>query len=546
MSAIGIDGERTSGQDIRTQNVTACVAIANIVKSSLGPVGLDKMLVDDIGEFTITNDGATILKKLEVEHAAAKVLVETAVRQDNEVGDGTTSVVILAAELLKRGNELVRQKIHPSTVISGFKLARKESINFIKRHLIVPTDKMQREYLVNAAKTAMSSKIIGVSPDHFSNLAVDAVTAVRRVLPSGKVQYPVGSINVLKAHGRSALESALVPGFALNCTKASMAMPTRVPAAKIALLDFDLKKHRMAMGVQILVKDPKELEAIRQRESDITKEKIEKLLAAGANVIMTTKGIDDTCMKYLVEAGCMGVRRCAEKDLRRIANATGGVLLPNLADLEGEESVDAAMLGDAEEVCEERVGDGFLIFVRGCATSQAVSVVLRGANESMLDEMDRSLHDVMCVVKRVLESKSVVAGGGSVEAALAIYLENFATTLGTREQLAISEFGKALLVIPKTLAVNAAKDATDLVAKLCRFHNTAQRVEEKAAYKYMGLDLYTGRCVDNMAAGVVEPAMSKVKSLRFATEAAVTILRVDDFIKINPAQGAGAGAGGHH
>jgi len=539
--SLSLDGERTSGQDIRSQNVTACIAIANIVKSTLGPVGLDKMLVDDIGEVTVTNDGATILRELEVEHPAARTLVELAERQDKEVGDGTTSVVILAAELLKRGNELIRQKIHPTSIISGYRLARKEAVKYIKDFLLIPTDKLEREFLVNAAKTCMSSKIIGTSSDFFSNLAVDAVTSVRTEGPDGKVGYPIKAINILKSHGRSSTESELVRGFALNCTRGSQAMPKSVAGAKIALLDFNLQKHRMQLGVQILVSDPKELEAIRQREADITKEKIQKILAAGANVILTTKGIDDMCMKYLVEAGVIGVRRCKKEDLRRIAVATGGVLLPNLADLEGEESFDPANLGIAEEVSEERVGDGDLIFIRGTSTSRATTIILRGANEFMLDEMDRSLHDVLCVVKRVLESKSLVAGGGAVEAALSIYLESFATTLGTREQLAIAEFSQALLVIPKTLAVNAAQDATDLVSQLLSYHNTAQKVADKRDFRFMGLDLVAGKVVNNMRAGVVEPAVSKVKSLHFATEAAVAILRIDDFIKVNPKEPQGRG-----
>lgn len=548
--SLSLDGERTSGQDIRTQNVTACIAIANIVKSTLGPVGLDKMLVDEIGEVTVTNDGATILKELEVEHPAARTLVELAERQDREVGDGTTSVVILAAELLKRGNELVRQKIHPTSIISGFRLARKEAVKYIKDFLLIPTEKLEREFVVNAAKTCMSSKIIGASSDFFANMAVDAVMSVRVDGKEGegkdKVSYPIKAINILKSHGRSSTESELVRGFALNCVRASQAMPKSVRSAKIALLDFNLQKHRMQLGVQVLVNDPKQLEAIRQREADITKEKIQKILAAGANVILTTKGIDDTCMKYLVEAGVIGVRRCKKEDLRRIAVATGGLLLPNLADLEGEESFDPSALGTAEEVSEERVGDGELIFIRGTSTSRATTIILRGPSEFMLDEMDRSLHDVLCVVKRVLESKSLVAGGGAVEAALSIYLESYATTLGTREQLAIAEYAQALLVIPKTLAVNAAQDATELVAQLLAFHNTAQKVADKGDFRFMGLDLVRGKVVNNMRCGVVEPAVSKVKSLHFATEAAVAILRIDDFIKVNPKEPSGRGGHGGH
>ncbi|RLN37549.1 hypothetical protein BBJ28_00015468 [Nothophytophthora sp. Chile5] len=533
-----VDGTRTSGKDVREQNVTAAVAIANIVKSSLGPVGLDKMLVDDIGDVTITNDGATILKQLEVEQPAGKVLVELAGLQDQEVGDGTTSVVIIAAELLKRANELVKNKIHPTSIIAGYRLAMREAVKYIKENLSVPVDTLGRESLVNAAKTSMSSKILGPESDFFANLVVDAVSSVKVDVEGAKgkskSKYPVSSINVLKAHGKSALETQLVDGFALNCTRASQQMPSYVKNAKIALLDFDLQRHRMQMGVQVVVTDPNELEQIRQREIDITKEKIQKMIDAGANVILTTKGIDDLCLKYFVESGCMGVRRCKKEDLQRIAKATGGQVVLTLADMEGEETFDPLTLGEAEEVSEERVGDGELIYIKGCKTRQATTVVLRGANENMLDEMDRSMHDAFMVVKRMLESNQLVAGGGAVEAALSIYLENFATTLGSREQLAIAEFADALLVIPKTLAVNAAKDASELVARLRAHHNTSQSDAAKRELRFSGLDLLEGKVRNNLEAGVVEPAISKVKSLRFATEAAITILRIDDLIKLNP------------
>ncbi|KAG6507782.1 hypothetical protein ZIOFF_033134 [Zingiber officinale] len=746
-------GERQSGQDVRTQNgslshsslvsaslsfnctsvflapfldslffhvsgdiVVACQAVANIVKSSLGPVGLDKMLVDDIGDVTITNDGATILKMLEVEHPAAKVLVELAELQDREVGDGTTSVVILAAELLKRANDLVRDRIHPTSIISGFRLAMREACKYVEEKLSVKVEKLGKESLTNCAKTSMSSKLIAIDSDFFANLVrstqlllvflfnlsltfdltvldslnflirqaetylygiqeaayvtsmlkvlmtydliracptdvmekkllggckakqtasllrtedcagyivVDAVQAVKMTNARGEVKYPIKSINILKAHGKSAKDSYLLNGYALNTGRAAQGMPTRVSPAKIVCLDFNLQKTKMQMGIQVLVTDPRELEKIREREADITKERIQKLLKSGANVVLTTKGIDDMSLKayngmveyhvYFVEAGAIAVRRVRKEDLRHVAKATGATVvhsrqftlyipakcsdtfwffkiviycvgrIPSVqgdreetkeissclyseslfkdemekvttfADMEGEETFDATFLGHADEVVEERIADDDVILIKGTKNSSAVSLILRGANDHMLDEMDRALHDALCIVKRTLESNTlvsiitmlaqVVAGGGAVESALSVYLEYLATTLGSREQLAIAEFAESLLIIPKVLAVNAAKDATELVAKLRAYHHTAQTKADKqhlssslyscVFFVYsMGLDLSKGTIRNNLEAGVIEPAMSKVKIIQFATEAAITILRIDDMIKL--------------
>ena len=351
-------------------------------------------------------------------------------------------------------------------------------------------------------------------------------------------------------------------------------MPTSVSPAKIALLDFSLQRHKMQLGVSVVVKDVKEVDLIRQREMDITKERIQKILEAGANVVLTTKGIDDLAMKYFVEAGAIAVRRVKKEDLKRIAKATGGQVVGTLADMEGNEAFDPAMLGVAEKVEERRVGDGEMLYIKlkegGRGGGRAATIVLRGANDYMLDEMDRALHDSLMVIKRMLESNSLVAGGGAVEAALSIHLEKYAMTLGSKEQLAIAAFSEALLVIPRTLAVNAAQDATELVANLRAAHFKAQQQEQsvqstaavvesvgggaaaavgdggdgggkakkeggvgqKEGLWYAGLDLFKGVVRDNLAAGVVEPAISKIKSLRFATEAAITILRIDDLIKL--------------
>ncbi|KAJ1032755.1 hypothetical protein NDA16_000776 [Ustilago loliicola] len=534
-----IGGERLSGAEIRNQNVLAAQSIANIVKSSLGPVGLDKMMVDDIGDVTISNDGATILSLLEVDQPAGRILVELAQQQDKEVGDGTTSVVIIAAELLRRANELVKNKIHPTTIITGYRLACREACKYLQDQLSTKVETLGKESLINVAKTSMSSKVIGADDDFFAKIAVDAMLAVKTINPRGETKYPVKAVNVLKAHGKSVRESLYIEGYALNCTVASQAMKTHIKNAKIALLDINLVKQRMHLGVHITIDDPDQLEKIRARESEIVLERVRKILATGANVILTTKGIDDLCLKEFVEAGAMAVRRCRKEDLRRIAKATGGQLVSSLSNLEGEETFEASSLGTADTVSQERISDDELIIIKGTKTVSSSSIVLRGANDYLLDEMERALHDSLCVIKRTLESGSVVPGGGAVESALSIYLENFATTLGSREQLAIAEFAQALLVIPKTLAVNAAKDSTDLVAKLRAYHNAAQNAnagDPKKALRFYGLDLLNGQVRDNLKAGVLEPTVSKVRSFKSALEAATSLLRIDDAITIAPEQ----------
>lgn len=538
-SGLTMMGERESGTDVRAANVTAVATLANILKTSLGPQGLDKMLVDDIGELTITNDGATILKQLEVEHPAAKVLVELANLQDTEVGDGTTSVVIIAAELLKKANELVKNNIHPTTIIAGYRQAMRESIKYIQSHLSVKIADLGSDVLLNIAKTTLNSKFVGgADSELYSKMVVDAITSVKIIGTDGKPKYPVGQINILKSHGQSATESMLIAGgYALQLTRGSQEMPTQVKDAKIALLDFDLKKYRMSMSVNIVIDDPAELEKVRQKEMDITKEKIKKITDAGATVLLTTKGIDDMSMKYLVEAGVLAVRRVDKKDMRRIAKCTGGQVVLTMATMEGDEAFDPAFLGKAEEVMEQRLGDNDFIFIKGAKATKAATILLRGANEFMLEEADRSVHDALCAVSRTLESNAVVPGGGAVECALNLHLEEFARTFDSYEQAAIFEFAEALTTIPKTLAINAAMDAIDLLAALRVRHHASQQPgvdEKKKDFKYYGLDLSNGTVRNSVTAGVLEPMVSKLKSLKFATEAAITILRIDDLIKVAP------------
>jgi len=373
--------------------------------------------------------------------------------------------------------------------------------------------------------------------------------AVKAINGRGDIKYPVKAVNILKAHGKSALETMLVKGYALNCTVASQAMPIRVQNAKIAVLDINFQKQRMALGVHITIDDPAQLEKIREREASMVLDRIKLILDAGANVVLTTKGIDDLCLKSFVERGVMAVRRCKKEDLRRIAKATGATLVGSLSNLEGDEIFDPSSLGFAEEVVQERISDDECILVKGTKAFPSASIILRGANDYQLDEMERSVHDSLCAVKRTLESGKIVPGGGAVETALSIYLENFATTLGSREQLAIAEFATALLIIPKTLAINAAKDSSDLVAKLRSYHAASQNAAEtdakKKGYKNYGLDLMRGKVVDEIKAGVLEPSMSKVKSLKSAVEACISIMRIDTMIKLDPEQPAEDPHGGH-
>ncbi|GFE55845.1 t-complex alpha subunit [Babesia ovis] len=536
--SLGILGQRITGKEVRMRNVTAVQAIANILRSSLGPKGLDKMLVDDLGDVTISNDGATILKQLEIQHPAAKLLVDLSELQDQEVGDGTTSVVLLAVELLRRANDLANSGIHATSIIAGYKMAIKECVRYIKEKLSKRMSELGDDVATSIARTTLSSKMICVNLDYFAEMVVKAIRAVETSDDLGNRKFPVDAINILKTHGKSTKDSFLVNGYSIMMGRAAQGMPIDISKAKIAFLDFPLKHYRLHFGVQVQITDPVELEQIRLKEKNVTKERVQKILASGANVVLTSQGIDDMSLKYFMEAGVMAYRRVPRKDLRRIAKLTGGKLVLTMSTFEGDEAFPTESLGSCGKVYEQRVGDVDFTFFEGCASSRAVTIILRGANDYLIEEADRSMHDALCAVSRALEKDSLVPGGGCVETALSLHLEKYSRTLGSREQMAIAEFAEALLVIPKTLALNAALDATELVSKLRALHAKAQSEgplkPEEEAYRWYGISLADGELRNNLSEGILEATISKIKSIKFATEAAVTILRIDELVTLEP------------
>lgn len=518
-------GESYSGISAVERNSKAMMKVYNAVKSSFGPLGLDKMCIDSAGEVSITNDGATILQNMLVEDPAAKILVDLATQQDRDVGDGTTSVVILAVNLIEKGADLISSGVHPSVVVSGYKMAFNECVQFIKKNMSKDTSHLGPRALANVVKTSISSKVISVEDGLFCDIVIDALKCIEVLDGDKRNVYPIEDINILKHPGDSMKDSFLHHGYAMNCSLASNAMKRCIKKPKIVCLDFSLQKYKSPLTVNVLVEDPDKLEEIRKKELEITKNHVRSILSSGANVVLTTKGIDDMCTKILLDADVTAIRRCKKEDLLVIAKATGTSLLSSVSDLNGGENISNLGFADKFEVLP--VGGEECVFIDGMKKKMA-SIILRGANSQLLDEMHRSVHDAICVLKRTLESKSVIPGGGAVECALYLMLEKFAFTVNSKEHVAIHRYSESLLSIPKILVANAGLDSNEMLAGLLSEQNKEKG--SHLSYKFLGIDVITGEIQDNFELGIIEPSISKMKSLRAATEAAISVLRINEVI----------------
>jgi len=506
---------RRRGREAQRNNIMAARIIAEVLRSTLGPRGMDKMLIDSLGDITITNDGATILDEIEVEHPAAKMMVEVAKTQDDMVGDGTTTAVVLAGELLKRAEELLDQNIHPTVIVSGYRKAVQKAVEILNK-IAVEISLEDKETLKKIALTSMASKAVGAAKDHLAEIAIDAVKQIVEER-GGKRIADIDNIQIIKKEGKSIFDTQLVNGIIIDKEVVHPGMPKRIAEAKIALLNCPLEVEKTEFNAEIRIRDPTQMKAFLDQETRMLKEMVEKIKAVGANVVFCQKGIDDMAQHFLAKEGILAARRVKQSDMEKLARATGGRIVTNLDDLKTED------LGAAGLVEERKVGDDKMIFVEKCKNPRSVAILIRAGLERMVDEAERAMHDALSVVSDVIENNKIVAGGGAVEAEIAKHLRDYATTVGGREQLAIEAFAESIEIIPKTLAENAGLEPIDIMVELRAAH-------EKTDGQFMGVDVYNGKIVNMYEKGVIEPLAVKEQAIKSAAEAASMILRIDDVI----------------
>ncbi|MEI6104408.1 MAG: thermosome subunit alpha [Methanothrix sp.] len=518
------DTRRESGRDAISNNIMAARAVANAVRSTLGPKGMDKLLVDSIGDVTITNDGVTILKEMDVQHPAAKMLIEAAKTQDKEVGDGTTTVAILAGELLKKAEVLIDQKVHPTMIVQGYRMAAEKAVQIVKS-ISFDASENDRALLERIAETAMTGKL-AESPD--SKMASYAVDLVLNAIETynGKKSFDMDRVNVEKKVGESTLDSQIIEGIAIDKEIVHQNMPRKVVNAKIALLSTAIESKETETKTELQITSATQFQLFMDHEKLRIKEAADKVIASGATVVFCQKGIDDLAQHHLADAGILALRRVIKKDMDKLAKATGANIVTGLDELGPSD------LGSAALVEEKRMGSGIMTFITGTKNHSA-TLLLRGGTQQVLNGMERALDDALHAVADVVEDGKLVAGGGAPEIELSMRLREYASTLKGREQLAVTKFAEAMEIVPKTLAENAGFDAIDKAIELKNRHGTN---------KNMGLNAYTGEIEDMLKLGVVEPLRVKIQALLSATDAACLILRIDDVLastKTPPPRGAG-------
>ncbi len=517
---------RTTGKEAQRNNITAAKIVAETVRTTLGPRGMDKMLVSTIGDVTITNDGAAIMKELDVQHPAAKMLVEVSKTQDNEVGDGTTTAVLLSGELLERAEKLLDKDVHPTVIVDGYKKAAEKAIEILDKLAISITEK-DDVALKHVAVTAMYSKGIAVAKDKFADIAVKAVKQVAEKV-DGKIKADIELIKVLKKHGKGLEETELVRGIVVDKEFAHAQMPKEVENAKIALLNAKLEIEKTEFDAKININNPDQMRLFIEEEEKMLSDMVGQVEKSGANLLFCEKGIDDVALHYLAKKGIAAVKNVSSGDMEKLSKATGGRIVASVKDLAKDS------LGEAKFVEEVKIGEDKLVYVRDARNPKAVTIVIRGGTEHVVDEADRSLHDALCVVRNALEDGKIVAGGGAPEAELAKRLREFAVKVGGREQLAIEAFAEALEAVPTTLAENAGLDPIDVLVELRSKH-------EKAGTPWYGIDVFSGKISDMRKLNVLEPVRVKQQVVKSASEAASMILRIDDVIA---SKGMDKGAGG--
>ncbi|AGF96525.1 thermosome subunit beta [Methanosarcina mazei] len=507
--------KRTHGSDAQHNNIMAAKAVAEAVRTTLGPKGMDKMLVDAMGDVVITNDGATILKEMDIEHPGAKMIVEVAKTQDAEVGDGTTTAAVLAGELLTKAEDLLESGVHPTVIASGYRLAAIQAVKILDT-ITISASPEDTETLEKIAGTAITGKGAESHKAHLSNLAVHAIKSIVEKDENGKITVDIEDVKTEKRPGGSIKDSEIVEGVIVDKERVHTGMPEVVKDAKVLLLSVPIELKKTETKAEIKITTPDQMQLFLDQEEAMLREIVDKVIDTGANVVFCQKGIDDLAQYYLTKAGIFAMRRVKKSDMDKLSRATGGRIITNL------DEIDESDLGYAGMVEEKDVTGSRMTFVTGCKDSKTTSILLRGGTEHVVDGLERALEDALRVVGVALEDQKIVVGGGSPEIELSLRLKEYAATLKGREQLAVTKFAESLEVIPQTLAENAGLDPIDMLVEM--------RSQHEKGNKRAGLNVYKGKIEDMFENNVVEPLRIKTQAINAATEAAIMILRIDDVI----------------